>query len=563
MTPKIAKAAPAKVEPKSPTPRAPKSQPVKFDNYDLAIANISQFGDTDIFPFPIENAMFYDASASVKELLQSIDKNFDEYIQGYPVEKVSTCVPVGIGGFRWATQIDPIWNAYLLYLVLSVSESIEKSRQPKERGAIHSYRVDLHSAFPKIFDQKYNWRSFVGKTLELSEVPENKFVVKLDIGDFYTRIYHHRLENALTRVSRNTDYNKRIMKILMAVSSNASYGLPIGGNASRILAELLLTSIDSQLSTKKITFVRFVDDFVIFAKSREDAFSHLNFVAEFLLKNEGLSIQKTKTQILTSSEYVSQTKNFLDGDDDSKSKKRAAFMRLHINYDPYSMNANAEYEALKETLYKFDVLKLLKDELKKTKIHQAMGKQLLGAISHLEGEKLGLALQAISSNMESFYPILPSLFQMATKSIDRAPEEYQNNFILSVCRLIDANSYLLQSENNAAYAARLLSHSKLEEAAQAIDKLYSERSSILVRTNCLYAMINKNETYWLSDKKGSFQTLSSPEKRAFVAASYFLGDEGKHWRDHVKKQLSDLEKLMIEWVSKKGINTAKGWSLPL
>jgi len=76
-------------------------------------------------------------------------------------------------------------------------------------------------------------------------------------------------------------------------------------------------------------------------------------------------------------------------------------------------------------------------------------------------------------------------------------------------------------------------------------------------------MINKLETFWLSDKKGSFQTLSSPEKRAFVAASYFLGDEGKHWREYVNKQLSDLERLMIDWVSNKRINSSKGWKLPL
>jgi hypothetical protein len=31
-----------------------------MDYYSLALNNISMQGDTDIFPFPIENALFYD-----------------------------------------------------------------------------------------------------------------------------------------------------------------------------------------------------------------------------------------------------------------------------------------------------------------------------------------------------------------------------------------------------------------------------------------------------------------------------------------------------------------------
>ena len=125
-----------------------------------------------------------------------------------------------------------------------------------------------------------------------------------------------------------------------------------------------------------------------------------------------------------------------------------------------------------------------------------------------------------------------------------------------------SNSYLLQSENNAAFAVRLLSLSKLDEATQAIVLLHSNRSSPLVRTNCIYAMINKKIYYWLSDQKTSFTTLGRPERRAFIAASYFLGDEGRHWRNSVKRQLTDLELLAKSWVSEKQPLT-NNWKLPL
>ena len=43
--------------------------------YRHAIANIVQFGDTDIFPFPPENLLFFDRSDAVVELLKELDKD--------------------------------------------------------------------------------------------------------------------------------------------------------------------------------------------------------------------------------------------------------------------------------------------------------------------------------------------------------------------------------------------------------------------------------------------------------------------------------------------------------
>jgi hypothetical protein len=532
-----------------------------IDLFDLAIDNISRYGDTDIFPFPIENFLFYDKKDDIKTLLKKIDQDFDSYVTEYPVDKHSSCIPVGIGGYRWATQIDPLWNAFFLYSVLSIHSDIENSRIDKEKNIVHSYRLNLTESYPKLFDSKYNWRSFMDTSLLIARSENYKFVIKFDISDFYTRIYHHRLENTLKRITSKTETVRRIMFLLNSLSDNASYGLPIGGNASRILAELLLTSLDNFLNNKRIVFCRFVDDFVMFAKSKEDAFSYLNSVADYLLKNEGLSIQKTKTQVLTTTEYVGQVKNLLEGDDDPKNVERSSFMKLHIHFDPYSMNAEEEYEALKNNLANFDILNLLKEELRKSKIQQAMGKQLLSAVSLLDGEKLGLAFQLISANIETFYPIIPSVFLMAQKSLLEAPENYQNQFIRSICRLVESNSYLIQSDNNAAYAARLLSLSNLEEATQAIVML-AGRNSSLVRTNCFYAMTNKKIYYWLSDQKTSFVTLGRAERRAFIAASYILGDEGRHWREKIKKQLTDFETLVVNWISEKN-PLVTSWKLPL
>src|SRR5262245_31681580 len=91
-----------------------------------AIANIAKHGDTDIFPFPIENHIFYDKPGESLTLLEEIHNRFEDYYASWPPTYESTLTSVGYNGFRWATQLDPFWNAYLLALVASVGDDIER-----------------------------------------------------------------------------------------------------------------------------------------------------------------------------------------------------------------------------------------------------------------------------------------------------------------------------------------------------------------------------------------------------------------------------------------------------
>ena len=79
-----------------------------------AINNIAKHGDTDIFPFPFENHIFFDIPDESCDLLEKVHKNFEEYLATYPPFTIESLTPVGYTGFRWATQIEPFWNAYYL-----------------------------------------------------------------------------------------------------------------------------------------------------------------------------------------------------------------------------------------------------------------------------------------------------------------------------------------------------------------------------------------------------------------------------------------------------------------
>lgn len=47
-------------------------------HFERAISNIIKHGDTDIFPYPVENLLFYDKKADSIDLLLAIDKQFEE-----------------------------------------------------------------------------------------------------------------------------------------------------------------------------------------------------------------------------------------------------------------------------------------------------------------------------------------------------------------------------------------------------------------------------------------------------------------------------------------------------
>jgi hypothetical protein len=130
---------------------------MEIDKIKLAIDNIAKYGDTDIFPFPIEKLLFFDEKDKVVDLIQKIDSDFYNYINTNPPVNINTSVPLGYTGFRWATQIDPIWNAYFLSAVLSIAEEIESTRIPKEENIIYSYRFSPNETDFKLFDTQYNW----------------------------------------------------------------------------------------------------------------------------------------------------------------------------------------------------------------------------------------------------------------------------------------------------------------------------------------------------------------------------------------------------------------------
>jgi Reverse transcriptase (RNA-dependent DNA polymerase) len=528
----------------------------------FAVRNIARYGDTDVYPYPLENHWFHDAENSIVDLLIQLDSDFEGWLKSYPLSYTTGLSSVGYNGFRAATQIDPIWNAYLLALLLEIGDDIERARIPMERGVIFSYRFKPSQEKYSLFNKDIGWYLFQKTALERASSSE--YIVSTDISDFYPRIYHHRLENALKQATRNGEVTKRIMELSKRLSiGETSYGLPVGGQASRILAELLLNRTDRLLAAAGISFCRFVDDYYLFTSNAGDAQTALVKLSDVLLTNEGLTLARAKTRVLSKSEFlrsspVADSEETLVGDE----AMAREFLRFRLAYDPYSPTATEDYDQLQDQLGHFDITGMLAQELKKSRIDEGLTRQLVKAIRYLRPELRDAAVRSIIQNFNLLYPIFPSVAILLHRLLPTLSDEVAEDVFNTIRGLIRQKSHILLVPANLSFAIRLLAYDRAEETdAQLIEVYGLPTTNMMVKRDVLLAMTRRRVDYWLSAQLKQFATVTPWERRALIVASYILSDEGHHWRRRVKENLQTVDATFMSWVGEK--NNGQAWELPL
>lgn len=510
--------------------------------FELAIKNIAKYGDTDIFPFPVENALFYDMPERVLQLLTETESEFQARHDRNPSVNLTSLAPAGYTGFRWATQPDPFWNCYLLALAISYAERIEDARISTKDECVFSYRYKPDIAAGSLFNQSIGWPEFKARSSHAAQA--HKFVLVCDISDFYQRASHHRLENALRYLDDGAHKFRQIMTLLSHFSNNVSYGLPVGSPAARILAELLLNSTDRLLRSSGLIFTRYVDDYHFFSNSRADAHEALVKFSELLYTNEGLSLQKSKTRIMTATEFVTSS-GLMDAEPGDTG--RASLFKLSLRFDPYSANAKQEYHELEAAVGKIDILGILTQELSKTRVHSPLIKKLISAIRFLPAKQKNDAVLSLIKSLELLSPLF-GVVAVTIKDLFKELDQGTQDVIQStVSSLIATKSHIVQVDLHLCYAIRILGLRHSDEAEGLLTRAFESSHSHFVRKEIIICMSRWRAVHWLSDKKRFFQTMSSWEKRAFLLGSYVLGEAGKHWRDHVKDTFDPFTVLLHEW----------------
>lgn len=275
---------------------------LKKESLEISIKHLVRYGDTDIFPHLTELSYFADCCDDIVAELTKLD--LDSFAPSVAIEGLA---PKSRYGFRIAHQLPALDNLLLLACVVELGEKIELKRQAIASIKSFSYRFVPDVDTGQIYSSNRTYKLWLER--QQKAITKDKTVKKIiltDISDFYSRINFHRLENLLDEVAPNHGAARFIKKHIKIIRAKQSFGLPVGGSAARLLAELALTDTDSALLDQGLRASRFVDDFRIFLKQGEDPYDALGFLAEQLGINEGLSLNVAKTSVMSRKDYLNK-----------------------------------------------------------------------------------------------------------------------------------------------------------------------------------------------------------------------------------------------------------------
>jgi hypothetical protein len=515
-----------------------------------AIRNISAHGDTDIFPFPFERSLIQEHQDKCIQLLKDFNSDFETHLIKSPPLTIEMLSQIGYTGFRRATLIEPFWNAYYLALVISLADRIESRRIAIAEGIVFSYRFQWDEKNHSLFAGS-TWNDYRRESLSKSK--SFPFVLQTDIADFYPRINHHRLENALKRLGSTEDTPGRILRLLGIFSDTASYGLPIGGPASRILAELALNDCDQHLRNRGIRFCRYADDYSLFCDSKSAAYSLIVFLSE-KLANEGLSLQKHKTRILTAEEFA-DINRFLDPQpsDDANASEEQKLLNISIRFDPYSSTAEEDYEALKDAVDEIDIIGILSREVGKTAIDQTVAKHAIDALKALDPPMQEQAIQILldKDNLLTLSPVFVTVMRAVRGVYMELTDKGKYWTDEALVELHKTGSHLLAVELNVSYYIQALALRHSDEKEAILLGLYEQHTNPYLKRQIILAMARWQRHYWLTDIKRQFKYSTEWERRAIIVSSFRLGDEGKHWRLHNKNLWNSTEIVVRDWAAER------------
>ncbi len=294
----------------------------------------------------------------------------------------------------------------------------------------------------------------------------------------------------------------------------------------------------------------------------QSAYRAIGLLSEKLLRNEGLTLQKSKTRIMTSAEYLA----VLDPPD-PPAGSAAAFLNLHIHYDPYSDTAAEDYELLQTQLGQFDVLSLLREELSKGRIHAALARRLIQALQFMDPMPRQQAVLSLLENIETLAPVIPQVMLAIRTCLADLEDDFISTVHGKIRQLILDNHYLTQVDLNLAYMVRVLAgHYSIDNEGMLIGLYqavhgFGSAPAPNIQRDIMLALARWNVTYWLSDQKNYIASAHPWVRRAFIVASYALRDEGKHWRDANVAAMGQFDLIVRDWVAEKRQDVS--WQVPI
>ena len=136
-----------------------------------------------------------------------------------------------------------------------------------------------------------------------------RYAADVDLSKFFDRVQHDVLMSPVARRVQDRTLLRLIGRYLRAgamvtgLLQPTDMGAPQGVPLSPILSNILLDDLDKELERRGLTFVRYADDFAVFAKSRRAAQRIMRSVTRYLTGQLRLVVNQDKSQVVACGQF--------------------------------------------------------------------------------------------------------------------------------------------------------------------------------------------------------------------------------------------------------------------
>lgn len=205
---------------------------------------------------------------------------------------------------------------------------------------------------------------------------------------------------------------------------------------------------------------------------------------------------------------------------------------------------------------------MLAREFEKSRIDEVLIRQLIKSIRFIgTPESRNQALLSIVRNIDKLYPVFPTVSIMLRRLLDDMEPATRIEVFSYIRELVKNHSHIILVPTNLTFAIRILAHDTSEDVEPLLIALHNSPGlDMMAKRDIIIAMTRRRAVYWISDVLRRYSILTPWEKRALIVASYIMGDEGRHWRDKMKEQLSAVDAEFMKWVGTK--YNGRIWDVP-
>lgn len=250
------------------------------------------------------------------QILQNKISDWGQYQTGLPL-----CIDLPKRGFTLRPGIVPLVDDRITYPAIADLFAQHFTPEP----FVYSNRVAGNDAGQMFILGVELWVAFQNKVEEYCN--QYPYIVETDVTAYFDHISHRLMLSKITDLFGNVISHTDLVSIKVILNRMwgqwnigfiKNFGIPQINDASSFMANLYLDELDKWLLSRKVLYLRYVDDIRIFAESEPQARKTL---AELIVKMRemGLYVSSGKTKIRKSTDVLSELTIGRDQVDDIES----------------------------------------------------------------------------------------------------------------------------------------------------------------------------------------------------------------------------------------------------